>query len=297
LTTPEHSPIAPLARSYRSPEARLGSRAFSWGERTLVMGIINATPDSFSGDGVVGHPERAAGLATAFEAAGADILDVGGESSRPGAQPLGPEDEAARVLPALRAIRRVTGLPISIDTYHASVARAALDEGASIINDIHGLQFDDNMAHLAADSGATVVAMHNQRGRFFHDVVADIRAGFERSLCVAREAGIDDAHMVLDPGFGFGWKNEHNFEMLRRLPELWDLGYPLLVGPSRKSSIGALLGMPVDHRLEGTAAAVALAVAGGADIVRVHDVAEMARVVRIADAVVRGNWHESDGAT
>lgn len=258
------------------------------------MGIINATPDSFSGDGLAGHPERAAELAAAFEAAGADLLDVGGESSRPGAEPLGPDEEAARVLPALRAIRRVTRVPVSIDTYHAKVAAAALDEGASMVNDIHGLQFDPEMAPLARRHSAAVVAMHNQRGRPFHDVVRDIRAGFERSLCIAREAGIDDSRILLDPGFGFGWKNERNFEMLRRLPELWDFGYPLLVGPSRKSSIGALLGLPVDHRIEGTSAAVALAIAGGADIIRVHDVSEMVRVTRVADAVVRGNWHESD---
>ncbi len=287
-------PTAPLGRRYHCAELGVAGHTFRWGERTLLMAIINATPDSFSGDGVAGHPERAAELAASFEAGGADILDVGGESSRPGAQPHGPQEEAARVLPAVRAIRRVTGLPISIDTYHSSVARAALDEGANIINDIHGLQFDPDMARLVASSGAAVVAMHNQRGRAFHDVVADIRAGFDHTLCVAREAGIDDTRIILDPGFGFGWKNERNFEMLRRLPELWDLGYPLLVGPSRKSSIGALLSMPVGHRLEGTAAAVTLAIAGGADIVRVHDVAEMARVVRVADAVVRANWHEPE---
>lgn len=283
---------APIAREYASPVLNVAGRTFQWGARTLVMGIINATPDSFSGDGVVGHPELAARLAQQFEAAGADILDLGGESSRPGASPLGPEDELARVLPALVAVRGVSQLPISIDTYHACVAAAALAEGATIVNDIHGMQFDAAMPRVIADSGAVVVAMHNQRGRAFHDVVGDIRDGFERSLCLAQEAGVDRSRIILDPGFGFGWSNERNFEMLRRLPELWDLGYPLLVGPSRKSSIGALLGLPVDHRLEGTATAVALAVAGGADIVRVHDVAEMVRVVRVADAVMRANWHE-----
>lgn len=294
MTTTGAAPIPPLRRHYQSAGLIVGGQTFTWGVRTFVMGIINATPDSFSGDGVMGHPERAAQLAVEFEAAGADILDVGGESSRPGAQPLGADEEAARVLPAIRAIRRVTKLPLSIDTYHAKVAHAALDEGAHIINDIHGLQFDTQMAPLASSRGTPVVAMHNQRGRQFHDVIGDIRAGFERALCVSREAGIDDSRIILDPGFGFGWKNERNFEMLRRLPELWDLGFPLLIGPSRKSSIGALLGLPVDHRLEGTAAAVALAIAGGADIVRVHDVAEMVRVARVADAVVRGNWRDPE---
>jgi dihydropteroate synthase len=257
------------------------------------MAIINATPDSFSGDGIAGHPERAAQLAIEFEAGGADILDLGGESSRPGAEPLGPEEEAARVLPALRAIRGVTDLPISIDTYHASVARAALAEGADMVNDIHGMQFDPAMAGEVAAAGAAIVVMHNQRGRRFHDVIHDIRSGFERTLCIAAKAGIDDSRVILDPGFGFGWKHARNFEMIRRLPELWDLGYPLLLGPSRKSTLGALLGLPVDQRIEGTGATVALAIAGGADIVRVHDVAEIARVVRVSDAIVRANWHEA----
>jgi dihydropteroate synthase len=270
-----------------------GGRTFRWGDRTLVMGIINATPDSFSGDGILGHPELAARLARQFEAAGADMLDLGGESSRPGASPLGPEEELARVLPALAAIRDASTLPVSIDTYHASVARAAISEGATIVNDIHGMQSDPDMAGVIADTGAVIVAMHNQRGREFHDVIGDIRAGFEHSLCIARDAGIDDSRVILDPGFGFGWKQERNFEILRRLPELWDLGLPLLVGPSRKSSIGSLLRLPVDHRVEGTATAVALAIAGGADIVRVHDVAEMVRVARVADAVVRANWSDT----
>lgn len=270
-----------------------GGRTFRWGDRTLVMGIINATPDSFSGDGILGHPELAARLARQFEAAGADMLDLGGESSRPGASPLGPEEELARVLPALVAIREASALPVSIDTYHASVARAAISEGATIVNDIHGMQFDPDMAGVIADTGAVIVAMHNQRGREFHDVIGDIRAGFEHSLCIARDAGIDDSCVILDPGFGFGWKHERNFEILRRLPELWNLGLPLLVGPSRKSSIGSLLRLPVDHRVEGTATAVALAIAGGADIVRVHDVAEMVRVARVADAVVRANWSDT----
>lgn len=288
------TPASPPSRRYNSPALTVRGHTFVWGARTLVMGIINATPDSFSGDGLAGHPERAARLAVEFEAAGADILDLGGESSRPGAAPLSPDEETARVLPALRAIRRVTTLPVSIDTYHASVAAAALDEGADIANDIHGMQFDPRMPSVVAAAGVPVIAMHNQRSRTFHDVVGDIRAGFERSLCLAREAGIDDARIILDPGFGFGWKESHNLEMVRRLPELHDLGYPLLVGPSRKSTIGAVLGLPVTERLEGTAAAVALAIAGGADIIRVHDVAEMVRVVRVADAIVRGTWRDPE---
>lgn len=283
---------APIHRAYRAASLTVGGRTFVWGARTYIMGIINATPDSFSGDGLAGHPELAARLAQSFEAAGADILDLGGESSRPGAVPLGPDEEVARLLPALRAVRHAVSLPISVDTYHASVATAAVSEGATIVNDISGMRIDPAMPRVVAESGAAVIAMHNQRGREFHDVILDIRHGFERSLCLAHDAGIPESRIILDPGFGFGWKNYHNFEMIRRLPELCELGYPLLVGPSRKSSIGALLDAPVDHRLEGTAAAVALAIAGGADIVRVHDVAEMARVARVADAIARDNWRD-----
>jgi dihydropteroate synthase len=187
-------------------------------------------------------------------------------------------------------VRSATALPISVDTYHAGVAERALDAGADLINDIHGLRRDPAMARLAAVSGAPVVAMHNQRGRPACDVVEGVRAGFLETLCAASEAGLPAERLILDPGFGFGWQPQQNFEMLRRLPELHDFGLPLLLGVSRKSTIGMLLDLPVQERLEGTAAAVTLSVAGGADVVRVHDVRSMARVVRLADAVVRGSW-------
>ncbi len=275
---------------YREPALEVRGRRFAWGERTFLMGIINVTPDSFSGDGTGGDPAAAAGLAARFESAGADILDVGGESSRPGATPLDPSEEATRVVPAIRAIRAATALPVSVDTCHAEVATAAIGAGVDIVNDIWGLRFDDAMANTVAKAGVPLVAMHNQRRRDPGDVIERIREGFETTLRLADAAGISRSRIILDPGFGFGWQPEQNLEMVRRLPELWDFGLPLLVGPSRKSTIGQVLDAPVDERLEGTAAAVALAVAGGADIVRVHDVCEMARVARVADAIVRANW-------
>ncbi len=283
-------PWWPPLRTYNSPALELRGKRYEWGSRTFVMGIINATPDSFSGDGTGGDVKRAVTLARQFEADGADFLDLGAESSRPGAEPLDADEELARLLPSLTAIRAATEIPISIDTYHAVVAAAALEAGADAINDISGLQADPAMAAAVARSGCALIAMHNQRGRAFHDVAGDITAGFETTLAIAERAGISRARLVLDPGFGFGWTPEQNLEMLRRLPELWPLDLPLLVGTSRKSTIGLVLGAPANERLEGTAASVALAVAGGADIVRVHDVREMTRVVRVSDAIVRANW-------
>jgi dihydropteroate synthase len=282
--------LSSLERRYRSPSLTVRGKRFSWGERTYVMAIINATPDSFSGDGTGGDPGLAAVLARQFESEGADIIDLGGESTRPGAAPVSAAEEARRVLPAVEVARRVTDLPISIDTAHASVAEQALEAGADIVNDINGLRGDPAMAGVVASAGAPAILMHNQRGRPFHDVAGDIICGFRESLRLACQAGIDESRLILDPGFGFGWTPGQNLEMLRRLPELWDLGLPLVLGTSRKSTIGEVLGTPVHDRLEGTAATVALAIAGGADIIRVHDVKAMARVARMADAVVRGHW-------
>lgn len=287
------TPADPLRREYVAPRLVIRGHEFAWGSRTYLMGIINFTPDSFSGDGLAADVPAAVALARRFEREGADILDLGAESSRPGATELPPAAELARLLPALRAVRQATDLPLSIDTYHASVACEALAEGADMINDIHGLRHDAAMARVVAEASAPVVAMHNQRGRPFSDVTTDIRAGFAASLALAEAAGIPPGNVILDPGFGFGWTPEQNLEMVRRLPELWDLGRPLLLGPSRKSTIGAVLGGALaDDRLEGSAALVALGIAGGADIVRVHDLREMARVARMSDAVVRANWRE-----
>jgi dihydropteroate synthase len=255
-----------------------------------VMGIINVTPDSFSGDGVAGDVDAAVALARAFEAAGADVLDVGGESSRPHADPVSAEEEARRVLPALTAIRAQTQLPISIDTYHAAVAEQALCAGADLVNDISGLCQDARMADVVASGGAALIAMHNQRGRPFHDVVKDISGGFAETLRRADEAGISRLKIILDPGFGFGWTPQQNMELLRRLPELWHFELPLLVGTSRKSTLGLLLDAPVEDRLDASLASMSVAIAGGADIVRAHDVRETVRAARVTDAIVRANW-------
>jgi dihydropteroate synthase len=275
-------------RDYVSSGLTIRGRTFAWGERTYVMGIINVTPDSFSGDGLGGNADAAAALALRMEADGADWLDIGGESSRPGAEELDPAEERERLLPCLKAVRAATSLPLSVDTYHASVAEAALATGADAVNDVFGLRRDPAMAGVIASAGAVLIVMHNQRGRpAVTNVSTAIEAGLRESLRLAAEAGIEPGRVILDPGFGFGWSPAQNLEMLRRLPDLAELRRPLLVGTSRKSTIGHVLGgAPADARLEGTAATVALAISGGADIVRVHDVAQMVRVARMADAVV-----------
>jgi dihydropteroate synthase len=265
----------------------IGGQRFEWGRRTYVMGIINVSPDSFSGDGL-GAVRDAVHQAREFEAAGADLLDVGGESTRPGADAISVDEELARVIPAIEALREATSLPLSIDTYKLKVAEPALDAGATLVNDIWGFRQDERMARLCAERGVPAVVMHNQRGREFHDVAGDIIAGLEESLRIARAAGLPDDHVIVDPGFGFGWEEKHNVEMLTRLRELAVLGRPILIGTSRKSTLGAITGRPVEERLAGTAASVALAIANGADIVRVHDVEFMVDVCKVADAVVRG---------
>lgn len=267
---------------------RIGNRTFTWGARTYVMGILNVTPDSFSGDGVL-DPARAAEQAARMVEDGAGLLDLGAESTRPGAPAVTAEDEWARLAPVLRAVRAAVDVPLTVDTAKAEVAARAFEGGADALNDIHGLRRDARMAAVLAASGRPAVLMHNQRGRpASGDVIADIRAGFEESLRLARTAGVDERLLILDPGFGFGWPPAQNLELLRRLRELHAFGRPLLLGTSRKSTVGLVLGRAEDERLWGTAATVALAVQAGVDIVRVHDVRAMADVARMADAVVRG---------
>ena len=282
--------LAPRRRVWRCRD-----RELVLGERTLVMGIINVTPDSFSGDGVGGDTARAVEQGKRMVEQGANLLDVGGESTRPGAEPVSFEEELGRVLPVIQALAAEVDVPISVDTYKSAIARAALANGAAIINDISGLHFDDEMARVAAEAGAGVVIMHilgtprdMQKNPKYADVIGEIGAYLREGIARAEAAGLARDHLVVDPGFGFGKTVEHNLEMLRRLGEFRCLGCPVLIGTSRKSTIGKLLGdAPPEERLEGTAATVALAIAAGADIVRVHDVREMARVARIADAVVR----------
>ncbi|MFQ5861028.1 MAG: dihydropteroate synthase [Dehalococcoidia bacterium] len=272
---------------------RCGGREFRWGERTYIMGILNVTPDSFSGDGLAGRPQEALEQAIRFEAEGADIIDVGAESTRqslgvPGSTPVEAQEELRRLLPVLELLTSRVKLPISVDTYKSEVARRALEAGAVMLNDVWGLNADPQLAYLAAQFGVPLVLMHNQRGTRYRDLLADITSSLRDSVQKAQEAGVPREHIILDPGIGFGKNAEQSIEVLRRLEEVKALGYPLLVGTSRKSHIGAVLDLPVEERLEGTAATVAIAITKGADIVRVHDVQAMVRVARMSDAVVRG---------
>ena len=279
----------------------IGGRRFEWGSRTYVMGIVNMTPDSFSGDGLAGDVDAAVRQALAFEAQGADIVDVGGESSRPpgsvygaGAASVSVDEELARVMPVLERLRGALGIPVSVDTTKPEVARRAVAAGASLINDVWGLQRDPELADGAAQTGARIVLMHNQLGTTYHDLIPDVIQSLSASVDAAIERGVPREGVIVDPGFGFGKTPAHNLELIRRLRDIRDaLGLPVLVGVSRKSTIGTVLGgLPPEERLEGTAAAVALAVANGADIVRVHDVLAMARVARISDAIALG-WRPS----
>ena len=278
----------PIDRRYKAATFEAGRDViWDWGRRTYVMGIVNATQDSFSGDGVAGELDKAVALAKSFEASGVDIIDVGGASSRPGADPTPISVEKSRVVRVIEAINAEVELPISIDTTWAAVAEAALDVGASVVNDISGFQLDPDLSYLVADRGVGAVLMHNQRGLEHHDVIDDITSGFITSLSVCDSAGVDSAKLILDPGFGFGWSVSQNLEILRRLPELVHLEFPLLIGTSKKSSIGTVLGSQVGERLFGTAATVAHAICAGIDVVRIHDAYEMRDVVTMSDAIVR----------
>jgi dihydropteroate synthase len=262
----------------------LGGREFDWGSRVYVMGIVNVTPDSFSGDGVT-DPVAAVEQGLQMVAEGADMLDVGGESTRPGHQPVTAEVELERVLPVVDRLAREAGVPVSIDTWKLPVAAAAVAAGATIVNDVWGLQRSPGLAELAAREGLGLIVMHNQEGTAYTDLMGELLASLRRSMAIAEAAGVPPDRVIVDPGIGFGKTAEQNLVVLRRLAELGSLDRPLLVGTSRKSFIGKILDLPVDDRLEGTAAAVAAAILRGADIVRVHDVRAMTRVVRVAEAL------------
>lgn len=255
-----------------------------WGTKTHVMSIINATPDSFSGDGIAGEPEIAADLAAEAVANGSDLIDIGAESTRPGHQPVSAEDELARLLPVLRAVARRVKVPISVDTSKAAVADAALHAGASIINDVRGFTADPECAAVVAAHGKPAVIMHDRPPDGHGDLLTSIIRELSRRLDQAVAAGIAWEHLIVDPGFGFGKDWRQNLELLRRLDELRILGRPMLAGTSNKSTIGRVLGLPVHDR---TAATVVLAIVAGADIIRVHDARAMARVAHMTDAVTR----------
>lgn len=274
---------------------RIGPAEFAWGSRTYVMGILNVTPDSFSGDGllVAADPVRTAvETARLMVAEGADILDIGGESTRPGHAAVDAAQESDRVIPVIAAVRAALPMtPISVDTTKAAVAEAALDAGADLINDVWGVGPDETMARLAATRRIPLVIMHNRVEASYADligeIVADLRAAMERAVAL----GVDPGDLIVDPGFGFGKTAEHNLVVLRELAALRVLGRPILLGTSRKSTLGRVLHLPADERLEATIATTAIGIVEGADIVRVHDVLPNVRAARMTDAVVRGTWH------
>ncbi|MCC6444654.1 MAG: dihydropteroate synthase [Armatimonadetes bacterium] len=289
---PLHHPLAVL------PDGRgrstLRYRAGPAPGRTLVMGILNVTPDSFSDGGCFEQAEEAVRHALRMVEEGADVIDIGGESTRPGSAPVSAEEEMRRVLPVIERLVAVLPVPLSIDTRKASVACAALEAGAGVVNDVSALLDDPEMADVVASFGAAVVLMHKkgspkdmQQNPRYIDVVAEVRDFLTERAEAAQAAGIAPEAIIIDPGIGFGKRPEHNLELLRDLRRLKSPGYPLLLGTSRKTTIGTVLNLPVDGRLEGTAATVALGIAGGADMVRVHDVRAMSRVARMSDAVVR----------
>lgn len=267
---------------------RCGGVVFEWGKRTYIMGIINVTPDSFSGDGLAGDVKRAVEQAKRFVEEGADIIDIGGESTRPGSAPVTVDEELRRVMSVLERVAVEVRLPVSIDTYKYEVAEKALRSGAAMINDVWGLKEDPRLAGLAAQKGVPLVLMHNQKGTVYSDLVPEVILSLKKSVEAALAAGVPRENIIIDPGIGFGKTLQHNLEIMRRLDEFKSLGRPILLGTSRKSMVGLVLNLPPDQRVEGTAATVALGIAKGADMVRVHDVREMRRVCKMTDAIVRG---------
>jgi len=280
---------------------RVGPRSFRWGERTFVMGILNVTPDSFSGDGLVrsqdageGWVERAVAQAREMADEGADLLDIGGESTRPGHATVAEAEELRRVVPVVHAVRAaLPGMPLTIDTTKPAVAEAALDAGADAINDIWGVSAEGSLARVAAARGVPIVLMHNRAEPRYTDLMGEVIEDLRGAMDRASAAGVAPANILVDPGIGFGKTAGQNLELLRNLGSLRSLGRPILLGTSRKSTLGKVLDLPADERLEATLATTALGVAAGIDIVRVHDVRENVRSARMADAIVRGTWQEA----
>ncbi|HLJ24501.1 MAG TPA: dihydropteroate synthase [Candidatus Acidoferrales bacterium] len=278
---------------------RLRSRTLLLGQRTLIMGVLNVTPDSFSDGGAFLDSEAAIARALQMEKEGADLIDIGGESTRPGAVPIPVEEELQRVLPVIKVLRGRLRIPISVDTRRAEIAGAALEAGAEIVNDVSGLRSDPHLGEVARRAGAAVILMHMrgtpetmQHGPFARDVMRDVASGLRQALVRAKRARLAKTKLLLDPGIGFGKTGEQNFEILARLAEFARLGCPIVIGTSRKSFLGKAMAspgdptVPADRRVLGTAASVTTSILGGAHIVRVHDVAEMAAVARVADSIL-----------
>jgi len=277
---------------------RCGNTEFRWGERTYIMGIINLSPESFSGDGIA-DPEAAVAQAHHFVSQGADILDIGGESTRPGSSPVSVDEEINRVVPVIERLAPEIPVPLSIDTYKSEVAYRALEAGATMLNDQWGLKRDPHLAELAAEKGVPLILMSNQRDKggydlgvqrdtaYYEDVMAEVISSLQKSLELALRLNMSRENIIIDPGIGFGKTWQQDIEIIRRLGELKELGRPILIGTSRKSLIKMVLELPANERVEGTAATVAISIANGADMVRVHDVQQMVRVCRMTDAIVR----------
>ena len=270
----------------------IDGKPYRWGSKTYVMGIINVTNDSFSGDGIGYDPEITTEQALKFQDEGADFIDVGAESTRPpniykDVVRVTTQEEIKRIAPVIKLMSSKLNIPISIDTYKSDVARCALESGASLINDIWGLKNDGGMIDVVVDYECPIIVMHNQENSIYHNLIEDIKLKLRRTIELAVMRGVKKENIILDPGIGFGKTPEQNIDVIRHLEEFEDLGQPLLIGTSRKSFIGHVLDVPIGERLEGTAATVALAIRSGVDIVRVHDVKEMVKVSKMTDAIIR----------
>jgi dihydropteroate synthase len=272
---------------------RCGNYELDLRKKTMIMGIVNVTPDSFSDGGRFYDIDRAVEHAKRLVADGADIIDIGGESTRPGAEKVSLEEELRRVIPVVKAVAQEIDVPISIDTYKAEVAKQAIEAGAHIINDVWGAKADAKMAEVAAFYDVPIILMHNRHDLQYRDLISDMISDLMESVAIAKRAGVRDENIILDPGIGFAKTLEHNLEIMRRLDEFAKLGYPLLLGTSRKRFIGHVLDLPVNERVEGTGATVCLGIVKGAHIVRVHDVLPIARMAKMMDAML-GKGVEND---
>ncbi|QHS23907.1 dihydropteroate synthase [Virgibacillus sp. MSP4-1] len=264
----------------------INDKSYDLNKKTLVMGILNVTPDSFSDGGKFFDEHKAVEHAKTMVQDGADMIDIGGESTRPGHTPVPAQEELERIIPSIKALRKAVDVPISVDTFKARTADEALKAGAHIINDIWGAKKDPEIADVAADHHAPIILMHNRNNQDYSDIIEDMKKDLAKSVDIAKEAGVKDEQIILDPGVGFAKSMEENLLVMRRLDELTTLGYPLLLGTSRKRVIDYVLDLPVDQRIEGTGATVCLGIERGAGIVRVHDVKEIARMTKMMDAML-----------
>lgn len=265
---------------------KAGPYTLDYTDKTLIMGILNVTPDSFSDGGKYSHLENAVAHGKKMIEDGADILDIGGESTRPGYERVSDEEEISRVVPAINAIAKELQIPISIDTYKSKVAKSAVDAGAVIINDIWGAKADPEIANVAEETGVPIILMHNRNDRNYNNFIRDVLNDLYESITIAKKAGVSDEQIILDPGIGFAKDIKENLEMMRHLDTLVSLGYPVLLGTSKKSMIGGVLDLPVTERTEGTGATVCYGIQQGCQIVRIHDVKEMSRMAKMMDALM-----------